>query len=164
MKRTPLRPKKIYYLKRSPIKPKIRNLNYENLEDCIIKHNWKDVRYIGLKVFSEYIKERAHCKCEICHKPGSDAHHWCFTRANNSLTDIMPENGIYLCRICHIKAHNNYNKFKDLVLQLNKYDYNKLLLEHNKSVDFDKAYNIIKDMYKELEELKKAKLKSNKNE
>jgi hypothetical protein len=176
MKRTPLKPKKIYTLKRTPLKPgknykglkkvslkkstssivkTVEKPKYEDLDKYINAHDWKKVRSIGLDVFAELVKLRVKYKCEICKKPGSDAHHWYYTKAHNSMTDIMPLNGICLCRKCHIKAHENFEEFKKKVLELPKYKDAALMFSviSQNSIDFDFVKALIETNKKQLDEL-----------
>lgn len=182
MKRSPLKPKKIYTLKRTPLKPGknykglkkvslkkststisevIEKPKYEDLEKYINTQDWKKVRLIGLDVFAELVKLSVKYKCEICKKPGSDAHHWYYTKAHNSITDIMPLNGICLCRKCHIKAHENFEDFKNKVLELPKYKCAAEIFSAipQNSIDFNFAKILIETNKEQLDELLKQQIR-----
>ena len=129
-------------------------LKFEDITlDMIDKaKTWKDIRSLGLIVFSRYIKVKANGRCELCNREGSDAHHWFYTKAHNKLTDIMPSNGIFLCRKCHMTAHTEVQRVKDYISTMYKYR-NKLTLlieAENKSIDIDNAKILVKAMLCEI--------------
>ena len=57
------------------------------------------------KLWREAVKKRADGKCELCGKQGTDAHHMVSRRASTYLK-FRPENGMFLCKGCHIEFHN----------------------------------------------------------
>ena len=71
------------------------------------------------------------------------------------MTDIMPLNGICLCRKCHIKAHENFEEFKKKVLELPKYKDAALMFSviSQTSIDFDFVKALIETNKKQLDEL-----------
>lgn len=78
----------------------------------------KKLRIHGLNQWRTIVKNRANGKCELCGLKGTDAHHWFFTRAQHSLTDIMPINGVFLCRTCHNIAHNKVAETKKRIKKI----------------------------------------------
>lgn len=138
-------------IKEKPLK-KINEvvLNHEEIKcydiiNYLQKHKWKEVRRYGLLLFSKLVKVRANFKCELCGKPGTDAHHWYYTKAHNSMTDIMSTNGICLCRNCHIKAHNKVAEYKDKIKSLKRFQSSPAILEKvvNLPVDFEYVREIL---------------------
>lgn len=140
---------------------------YKNLNYFLETHDWKKLRLIGLDLFSKVVRILAKGKCEKCGKVGTDAHHWCYTKSKGGISDIMPINGIFLCRKCHIEAHDNFNLFKIKVTCLDKYE--KAEEELKKALegpmDFNLVEKIITDGLKVVEEyeqkVKKQKEKMN---
>lgn len=129
----------------------------ENIAEYLQKHNWKKVRQYGLILFSKLVKARANYKCELCGKPGNDAHHWYYTKAHNSITDIMSINGICLCRECHMKAHHNILEYKEKIKRLKRFQAGPTILEKvvNLPIDFEHAREIILRGRKDLREIYK---------
>ena len=129
-------------------------LKYEDVTTQLINDakTWKEVRAIGLVVFAKYIKYKARGRCEICNKEGSDAHHWFYTKAHNKFTDIMPSNGIFLCRNCHMAAHNNVQKAKDYISTMSKYRDKLVLLTEAefRPINIENAKVLIKAMMSEI--------------
>ena len=82
------------------------------------------------------VYKRAKGRCELCSSPkGVDCHH-IFGRSKSVRYEL--ENGILLCRLCHIKAHRNVKKFRK------DYGTERMAKLHRK---------IVKDVdYKEIEE------------
>lgn len=119
---------------------------YKNLNNYIETHDWKNLRLIGLDLFSKVVFILANGKCQKCGKIGTDAHHWCYTKSHNSITDITPLNGILLCRKCHGEAHENFNLFKEKVSNLPRYQNvaEQLKQAVNKPIDFNLVENIIR--------------------
>lgn len=115
----------------------------------------KSLRAFGLKIWAQLIKKRANGVCAICGAPGTDAHHWYYTRAQNSLTDIMPANGVYLCRRCHNIAHSNINETKEKIKKILWPRFNNLteaiLIKRRGTVSKPEDYaTVIRDMLREL--------------
>lgn len=129
----------------------------ENIAEYLQKHKWKEVRKYGLLLFSKLVKARANFKCELCGKPGTDAHHWYYTKAHNSITDIMSINGICLCRSCHMKAHHDILGYKEKIKNLAKFKAGPYILEKvvNLPIDFEHAREIILRSRKDLREIYK---------
>ena len=129
----------------------------ENIGEYLQKHNWKKVRQYGLLLFSKLVKARASFKCELCGKPGTDAHHWYYTKAHNSITDIMSINGICLCRNCHMKAHDNITEYKEKIKKLRRFQAGPTILDKvvNLPIDFEHAREIILRGRKDLREIYK---------
>lgn len=50
------------------------------------------------------VKLHAHGLCEWCGKPAQDAHHMVSRR--HAATRHLPENGVALCKGCHLHFHN----------------------------------------------------------
>ena len=129
-------------------------LKFEDITIDMINRakTWKDVRTIGLVVFSKYIKYKANGRCELCNKEGSDAHHWFYTKAHNKLTDIMPSNGIFLCRNCHMAAHTEVQRVKDYISTMYKYRDKLVLLTEAelRPINVDNAKVLIKAMLSEI--------------
>lgn len=127
----------------------------ENIAEYLQKHNWKKVRQYGLILFSKLVKARANYKCELCGKPGTDAHHWYYTKAHNSITDIMSINGICLCRECHMKAHDNIIEYKEKIKKLKRFMAGPTVLEKvvNLPIDFEHVREIILRNRKDLREI-----------
>lgn len=143
--------KKTGNIKKNPAKQiKKQQVNvkslYKNLNSFFENHDWKSLRLIGLDLFSKVVFIRANGKCQKCGKIGTDAHHWCFTKSHNSITDITPLNGILLCRKCHAEAHENFNLFKERVSNLPMYENVEEQLKQavDKPIDFELVENIIK--------------------
>ena len=115
-------------------------------------NSWKKLRQLGLIVFAKYIKYKANGRCEICNKEGSDAHHWFYTKAHNKLTDIMPANGIFLCRNCHMAAHTEVQRVKDYISTMYKYRDKLVLLTEAemRPINLDNAKVLIKAMLSEI--------------
>ena len=76
----------------------------------------------ALKLWRTIVKNRAQGLCELCGKPGTDAHHWFFTRAQSKLASIMPLNGVFLCRACHNLAHNKVAETKERIKPLRRFN------------------------------------------
>lgn len=133
------------------------------LTELLEKQDIKGLRKFGLNYWKKIVKNRAKGKCEFCGLDGTDAHHWYYTRAQHSLTDIMPANGIFLCRGCHIIAHNNILETKNKIKQMRYPVFNNLVEEHlirnrQKIGTAQDYYNLILKMrhrYKEFLEEKK---------
>ena len=121
------------------------------------KRNWRKVRQYGLILFSYLVRSRAKFKCELCGKKGCDAHHWYYTKAHNSITDIMSINGICLCRECHIKAHANFKEYQEKISKLKRFACAPKILEKvvNLPIDFDHVEDIILRGRKELRKIYK---------
>lgn len=142
-------------LKRTPLKNKIKKFDNKSLPEELLlaknNKNWRKFRDLGLYWFSIYVKIRSNYKCQICGKTGTDAHHCFYTKANNKMTDLMPQNGICLCRNCHIKAHENFNSFKEIILnkcpEYKRY-LQKVEIYYNLPIDYEYLYNLILLMYK----------------
>lgn len=120
-------------------------------------NNMKAIREYGLKVWSNLVKKRANGKCELCGKEGTDAHHWYFTRAQHSLSDIQPSNGVFLCRMCHNKAHNAPTEYKEKIKKAKGAKFNNLveaaLLKNRATISTAKDYTrVIRTMLRELKE------------
>lgn len=86
----------------------------------------KGLRRHGLEQWRTIVKNRAKGKCELCGATGTDAHHWYYTRAQHSLTDIMPLNGVFLCRYCHNIAHQKVAETKAKIKKLKQPRFNNL--------------------------------------
>lgn len=71
MKRTPLRPKKIYTLKRTPLKA---GLGYKGLKRTPLKKQSDKAKELWEKVREEALA-RDDGKCIICKAPATDVHH-----------------------------------------------------------------------------------------
>ena len=56
-------------------------------------------------IWSKLVKLHAHGLCEWCGKPAADSHHMLSRR--NMSTRFKPENGVALCKGCHLHFHNN---------------------------------------------------------
>ena len=69
MKRTPLKPKKFYTLKKTPLKAKSSLLKKTELkkQNDKAKEDWEEARQRCIK--------RDKGKCQICGKPGTQVHH-----------------------------------------------------------------------------------------
>ena len=124
--------------------------------------NIKELRKYGLKVWAQLVKARANYTCELCGRPGTDAHHWLFNRADHSITDITPSNGCCLCRMCHIEAHNKVAEYKIKIRKAKGNKFNNLSEDHLLRVRIeDKTakdyYETIKRIDRELKELKKKR-------
>lgn len=66
---------------------------------------------LNLKEWRIIVGLNANGLCEICGRPGDDAHHVIRRRFKSIIT--LPANGLWLCRECHIWVHNNPLKFKE---------------------------------------------------
>lgn len=141
-------------LKQKTIKAISTKRSEKSLSEYLKSKTWKDLRHYGLFVFSKLVKASANFKCELCGKPGTDAHHWYFTKAHNAITDIMQINGICLCRECHIKAHTKPDLYKEKISELKKFKEAKNILE--RAIRQTKTVEMIKSI---ISEEKKALLK-----
>lgn len=109
----------------------------------------------ALKLWRTIVKNRAHGLCELCGKPGTDAHHWFFTRAQSKLASVMPVNGVFLCRNCHNLAHSNIAEIKEKIKPLRKFNNlseRNLLNARQTNATADNLFNLIqkiKNNYKE---------------
>lgn len=144
-------------IKKQPVNVKTL---YKNINHYLENRDWKNLRLIGLDLFSKVVHILANNKCQKCGKVGTDAHHWCYTKSHGSMTDIMPENGILLCRKCHIEAHENFNGFKLKVSCLPKYENTEEKLKKfvNASLDYAMIEEIIRngmEIVKQHEEQKR---------
>ena len=57
------------------------------------------------RLWAEIVRDLAKCICELCGKPGADAHHM-VSRAKNRFLRHSINNGCYLCKGCHMGFHN----------------------------------------------------------
>lgn len=55
-------------------------------------------------LWAQIVKERAGGICELCGKPGHDAHHAVSRRQSFLRHDVR--NGVYLCVACHMRLHS----------------------------------------------------------
>ena len=129
----------------------------KNIAKELQNKNWKKIRQYGLLLFSKLVKARAGFVCELCKKceikksSNLHAHHW-YYKKNNSITDIMPSNGICLCKECHKKVHRNYDFYKNEISKLKRFMAIPKILDKvvNKSIDFIHAREIILRSRKDL--------------
>lgn len=135
------------------------------LTELLEKQDIKGLRAEGLRLWRTVVKNRAKGLCEFCGLKGTDAHHWYYTKAQHSVTDIMPANGIFLCRGCHIIAHNNILKTKNRIKKMRYPVFNNLVEDalikgRQKIATAQDYYNImqkIRSRYKEFLKEKKDK-------
>ena len=135
----------------------------DNFKHAVKSCNLRNIREYALKVFANVVKEKANHRCEICGKPATDAHHWYYTKTTNSITDILAENGICLCRDCHLRAHTNFNAFRQMVCE--RYpDREKVILTLKDETFFPKDIEKLVDFYEililKLKNIKKPKKES----
>lgn len=115
----------------------------------------KGLRNYGLKIWREVVKQRANGKCELCGYAGKcDAHHWFYTKAQHSLTDIMPANGCYLCRSCHMMAHDKVAETKIKIKRTRGAKFNNLVEDtlirrHRETPTAKEFFEQIKTMLRE---------------
>ena len=55
-------------------------------------------------LWSQLVKDRAKGICELCGKPGQDAHHMNSRRSHFTRWDAR--NGVFLCKGCHLRFHS----------------------------------------------------------
>lgn len=119
-------------------------------------NNIAGLRRFGLRLWREVVKKRAAGKCELCGTEiGGDAHHWFYTRAQRSLTDIMAANGCYLCRSCHMLAHSRVAETKIRIkkakgLKFNNLVEDTLIRRHRETPTAKDFFNQIKILNREL--------------
>ena len=121
------------------------------------KQDIKGLRRHGLDQWRTIVKNRAKGKCEFCGLKGTDAHHWYYTRAQHSLTDIMPSNGIFLCRACHTIAHQKIAETKARIKKMRYPSFNNLaedaLIKGRQKIataqDYFNTISHIRNRYKE---------------
>ena len=77
--------------------------------------------------FAEMIRNRDKV-CRVCYSAGSDVHH-IFSRKHKA-TRHIPENGIFLCKICHSAAHRYGRMWIEAVEPLMVVLYGKNWLEN----------------------------------
>lgn len=136
----------------------IHDKNGQALTALLDAQNMKALREEGLRQWRKIVKNRAKGKCELCGLNGTDAHHWFYTRAQHSLTDIMPSNGIFLCRGCHNLAHSKIAETKKRIKELRGAHFNHLaedaLIKNRQKIGTAKDYftmiSRVRNKYKEF--------------
>lgn len=56
------------------------------------------------RLWAAAVASRARLTCEMCGKPGSDAHHMKSRRSHYLRWSLC--NGVFLCKACHMRFHN----------------------------------------------------------
>lgn len=91
------------------------------------------------KLWAEAIKKRDKGMCQVCHKPGRQAHHVYSRRYLNSRHEII--NGVFLCCGCHLYfAHVEVEAFRDFIIKRmgqREYDRLKVRAMAKSYIDFE---------------------------
>lgn len=95
------------------------------------------------KMFSQFIREKAHGRCERCFGVGSQVHHFYGRRHENTRFD--PDNAVCVCFTCHRWFHENPEEARAfMVRKLGENVYNSLCLRANLYKKKDRKFEALK--------------------
>jgi 5-methylcytosine-specific restriction endonuclease McrA len=100
-------------LKKSPLKRKTTQA-IKNKEARGEKLDTSELSNLCMDAWTSLVKLHADYTCEWCGKPATDAHHM-IARAQGNRLRFSPENGVALCKGCHMEFHNR-NSLKGWLL------------------------------------------------
>jgi 5-methylcytosine-specific restriction endonuclease McrA len=70
---------------------------------AILENN--ELKMLLDSAWSRLVRDRVEGLCEWCGKPGCEAHHM-VSRSKSLFLRHRLENGVYLCKGCHLRFHN----------------------------------------------------------
>ena len=101
---------------------------------------------MNVSQFSDFIQQRDNYTCQICKSPSMHAHH-IMRRQYCDPFDNIPQNGIALCRSCHLKLHGKGKLlWHDKISVQDIFDW--LKEESNNTIDYELASKLVDGLVK----------------